>query len=110
LPGLDLEQGNTSRALDRLAESWEIISKLGHAMAIAVCGKFYGQLLAPTDRPRALEILRTSRGAFELLGMSAKVDQMDELIRRIENPEPPAVQPRPTLWQRLKGMLTRSAG
>jgi tetratricopeptide (TPR) repeat protein len=107
LAGLDHEQGNTSRALDRLAESWEINLRIGRADAIAFVGQFYGQLLAPTDRPRALEILRRSRDAFELLGMTAKVAGMDQVIRRIENPEPAAEEPRPTLWQRLKRKLTR---
>ncbi|MES1245196.1 MAG: CHAT domain-containing protein [Acidobacteriota bacterium] len=105
LAGLELEQGNLSQVLERLAESWDIISRLGHAQAISVCGSFYGQLLAATEPLRAKEILRTSRDASQLLGRAAEVAKMDVLIRKLEHPDPPSPQPRPTLWQRLKKML-----
>ena len=82
LADLDLRQERPAEALERLAESWKLFSRIGRADGIAFVGQFYGPLLASTDPSRALEILRTSRDAFQLLGMTTEVAQTDELIRR----------------------------
>jgi tetratricopeptide (TPR) repeat protein len=103
---LALQQDYQAEALERLAESWEINSRIRRADGIAFVGQLYGQLLSQTDPPRALEILRTSRDAFQLLGSTAQVTELDELIQRLEQLEQPP-EPRPTLWQRLKRMLFR---
>jgi hypothetical protein len=102
---LDLNQERPTEALERLAESWDINLRFGRADGVAVVGQLYGQLLAAADRSRALEVLRTSREAFRLLKRTAKVNELDELIQRLERPEPSPEQPRPTLWQRLKRKL-----
>lgn len=103
---LDLKQEKPAEALERLAESWNLLCRIGRAEGIANVGWRYGQLLAEAEPSRALEILRTSRDAFRLLGMAAEVNETDELIRRLEQPEQPPAQPRPSLWQKLKRTLT----
>ena len=55
--------------------------------------RLYGQLLAGADPSRALEILRISREAFQLLGMTADVNELDELIGKLEQPEQPPGEP-----------------
>lgn len=104
---LELKQERPAEALERLAESWDLFCRINRVDFMAVCGALYGQLLATTDPSRALEILRASRDAFQLLGRAAKVKELDELIRKLEQPEPPPAQPRPTLWQKVKRMLAR---
>ncbi|HYU31144.1 MAG TPA: hypothetical protein VEW48_03200 [Thermoanaerobaculia bacterium] len=96
LAQLELKQGNRVGALERLAESWNLVCRIGRADGIAVVGQLYGQLLAETDPSRALEILRTSREAFRVLGWTAEVNEVDELIGKLEQPEQPP-EHRPTL-------------
>lgn len=90
LAGLDWNQGNRSQALERLAESWDIFRRIGRVDAIAFVGEFYGFLFAESDPVCALKVLRTSREAFQLLGMDAEVNEVTALIQKLEEPEQPA--------------------
>jgi hypothetical protein len=88
LAQLELQKGRSEDALPRLAESWDINCRIGRADGIAIVGAFYGQLLIPTDRPRAISILQTSRAAFQKLGMTPYVGQIDDLLKRLAGDQP----------------------
>jgi tetratricopeptide (TPR) repeat protein len=84
LASLDLKENRPAGALARLAESWEINLKIGRADGIAFVGHFYGQLLAGSDRGKAISVLRTSQEAFQRLGMTEGVAEVADILKSLE--------------------------
>ena len=71
-------------ALSRLAESWDILLKIGRADGIAFVGQLYGLVLAGTDRTKAVSVLRTSLETFQRLGMTAQAEEVTDLLKAVE--------------------------
>jgi hypothetical protein len=86
LASLDLKENRPDDALSRLAESWDILLKIGRADGIAAVGQLYGQVLASTDRAKAVSVLRTSLEAFQRLGMTAQAEKVAGLLKSLETP------------------------
>jgi|GEM_PF-2819335 len=84
IASLDLQEKRLADALSRLAESWEIVSRIGVAGGIAFVGQFYGQVLAGTDRGQAISVLRTSQEAFQRLGMTDEVAEAAGILKSLE--------------------------
>jgi hypothetical protein len=86
LANLDVEENRFDEARARLSEAWQILLQIGRADAIAIVGSRYGQLLAATDRTQALTILRTSREAFQRLGWTQQLGELDALLQSLDGP------------------------
>ena len=84
LASLDLKDSPLAEVLARLAESWEINVKIGRADGIAFVGRFYGQLLAGSDRDQAISVLRSSQEAFQRLGMTGEVAEVAGILNSLE--------------------------
>jgi tetratricopeptide (TPR) repeat protein len=83
LAQLDLQEERWEEARGRLKEAWEIFERIGRLDFIAGAGAAYGQLLLATDRSQAITILQTSRDAFQRLGYTQAVSQLDELLSQL---------------------------
>ena len=89
LARLELDLGNRGRALERLAESWDLKRQIGQPEEIGFVGRLYGQLLAETDPSRGREILLASREAYRSIGRMAESGEVTELIQQLEPPSSP---------------------
>jgi hypothetical protein len=83
---LDLSEEKAADGIDRLAESWELFKKIGRADGIAFVGQLYGQVLAGTDRTKAVSVLRTSLEAFQRLGITGEAEEVAGLLKALETP------------------------
>ncbi len=84
LASLDFDDNLLGEALVRLEESWEIVLKIGRADGIAAIGLFYGQLLAGSDRGKAISALRTSQEAFQRLEMTREAANVANILVLLE--------------------------
>jgi tetratricopeptide (TPR) repeat protein len=77
-------KGETDEAFNCIRQSYTLAVKLGSQDALAVCGKFFGQMLmARGEEQQAKEVLLKSRAAFEKLGDTEKIEQIDKLLNSL---------------------------
>ena len=93
-----LEKGEAQEILEELAESFEIIQKIGHAVGVSQVGGLYGQLLALGGlTEEAIGVLDAAAAAYEMLGNAdavAHIRAWQERIRR-DHDSPPGEAPPP---------------
>lgn len=86
---LDLREQQRDSARDRLAESWEIVSGIGRADAVAAVGKIYGMTLAAgRDREQAAAVWKGSLVACQRLGWEARAQEVEALLAGLAGVSP----------------------
>ena len=71
-----LEQGDREQALPCLVESFQIFQQTGRVDGLSVVGRALGRGLLQTDPVQAAEVLRISQQAYQTLGKSEEVAQI----------------------------------
>lgn len=84
LSRIALERGENMAALAHLEQAWALALDRHRSDAIAGVGALLGQLLASTDRTRAIEVLQRSRGCFEAMGQEEQAQALHAMIQDIQ--------------------------
>ncbi len=82
---IELQQGRIPAAAPRIAEAYEIFTRIGRLEGIAVIGAAHGQNLAVSgQKEQGLAVLRTSLEGFRKLGRHEAAQKVEKLISQIQ--------------------------
>lgn len=84
LSRIALERGENMAALAHLEQAWALAIDRHRSDAIAGVGALLGQLLASSDRTRAIEVLQQARGCFEEMGQEEQAQSLQAMIHDIQ--------------------------
>ena len=84
LSRIALERGENMAALGHLEQAWTLALARHRSDAIAGVGALLGQLLAASDRTRAIEVLQRARASFESMGQDEQAQSLQAMIHDIQ--------------------------
>jgi hypothetical protein len=82
-----LAQEDPAKSFECLQDAWSLFLRHGRAEGIAVVGALYGQFLAVIEPDEAPAVFRQSTAAFRKLGRDAEAEQVEAMLRDLNNPQ-----------------------